>query len=520
LFIFIIENEKKKLGIDDEYYNLETLNSTNKPKTNYINNKIVKDLKEAKEINEVKEVKEVKEENVKEEKVKEEKVKEVMEEKVNEVLKAKKVSLVKEDVKETMETSNKMDIDDVPESNVSNSINDTINNKISNTININNNLNNTSNITSNSDINNKNNNFSNKIFNINNNSNNDINTKKDIKEDNNVKFSLNSKLLFTTTNLPPIFINDTRKDLNKDISQKFKLTEPKQKIFQLSKKKVVEKKEEKEKEKKNVTLFRISKKSLFTNRLYYNKQRHSNKDYILKKIKLRFFKNYCRKYIQKFLDSLNKERPELISEKTNAGNEIKDIIEGKEEGNEEIIEESKEIKDNKEENKDNKESNDNLDNINMEVIENTENKSIVDNAVTQQKMIGYKKFDYNFMKEISPKKHILWKIKDKSILEIYNEFSKIQIDNVVALFLQNKADFKKSFKTIGSKTKYVMFESFENVYKDFLENKNEVDKFIKRVKYDFNKGTNKNCDEDFDNLVNNFLTFLFEVNEVKKSNKC
>ena len=50
MFIFIIENEKKKLGIDDEYYNLETLNSTNKPKTNYINNKIVKDLKEAKEI--------------------------------------------------------------------------------------------------------------------------------------------------------------------------------------------------------------------------------------------------------------------------------------------------------------------------------------------------------------------------------------------------------------------------------------------------------------------------------------
>jgi len=248
-----------------------------------------------------------------------------------------------------------------------------------------------------------------------------------IMEDKNSILNHNSKFLFRTTNLPQ---NSYKSNEMEDRKPKFS-----KRVFLITK----DRSNKREGYKKNtVQLFRIRKKSPFTNRHYYSIQRHTNKEYILKKIKLRFFKNYCKRYVADFLDYINKNKSNLIEE-----------------------------------------------------------------------TLEYKKLHYDFIKCIYPKKNEFWKIRGKSILEIYGEFSEIKLKELVQLFLENKEEFKNSLSTMSSLTRFIMLEPFETVYRNFLNNKIEFDKFVKRIKLDFNLEKKDYCEEDIDHLVRNFLTLTF-----------
>jgi len=133
-----------------------------------------------------------------------------------------------------------------------------------------------------------------------------------------------------------------------------------------------------------------------------------------------------------------------------------------------------------------------------------------DKSYLLEEKLEYKKLHYNFIKNISPKKNKAWRLEEKSILELFNEFSDLKLDNVVKSFHENKDEFNSSIKTTDLKTKFIMLESFKDVYNDFLNSPKDFDKFVNKIKKDFIKGVqNKNnCKENFEDIIRNFLNYL------------
>ena len=164
------------------------------------------------------------------------------------------------------------------------------------------------------------------------------------------------------------------------------------------------------------------------------------KENVIKKIKLRFFRNYCRKYVIKFFECLNAEKSNLLQEK-----------------------------------------------------------------------LEYRYLDRIFLNDISPSNHSKWKIKEKSILEIFNEFSPADLDNVVNSFLKDKKTFKDSLISLNENTKCILLEPFGDVYKRFLKNKKEFKIVSKKIKNDFSKKYQKGAEDfDFDDMIFSFTSYIFD----------
>jgi len=244
---------------------------------------------------------------------------------------------------------------------------------------------------------------------------------KTIKLSNN-NFELNSKLLFKTTTLPPLYINNKNNNNKKNDTKK--------EIFQTTKEVISN---DNDNLKENIKLFRINTKRSYC--LHFNKKRQRERYYILKKIKLRFFTNYCKKYIVLFLNELSKTQNNIIPEH-----------------------------------------------------------------------LEYKKFYYNFIKKVYPRKNNEWNIKEKSILEIYHEFSPLKIPKLINILKKDKDLFVKTFmKTLSNKAKFVLLESLEKVFSVFAQNKTEVNKLVNELKMDSN--TLKSFD-NYECLIKNFIMIV------------
>jgi len=108
-----------------------------------------------------------------------------------------------------------------------------------------------------------------------------------------------SKLIFNSENHPKMIILGKKHQGSTNILEDSEVNPLQCKIASDTKKK---------------PLFSIRRKSQFTNRVYNNQQRFSNKEYIIKKIKLLFFNNYCKKYVLKFFKALQKHRKDLVGD--------------------------------------------------------------------------------------------------------------------------------------------------------------------------------------------------------------
>ena len=125
--------------------------------------------------------------------------------------------------------------------------------------------------------------------------------------------------------------------------------------------------------------------------------------------------------------------------------------------------------------------------------------------------LEYRCLDRSFLNDISPSNHTEWKIKEKSIFEIFNEFSPADLDNVVNTFLEDKKAFKDSFLSLNANTKNILLEPLGDVYKHFLKNKKEVNIVSNKIKKDFTKKYQKGSEDfDFDDLIINFASYILE----------
>lgn len=120
------------------------------------------------------------------------------------------------------------------------------------------------------------------------------------------------------------------------------------------------------------------------------------------------------------------------------------------------------------------------------------------NYLNKQKVFEFKKKVYffklksSFIKDVTLKNHKKNRFLNLNMMEIFNKYSDTQLEEQVQLRLSNPELFNKIFIDLDPRTKFIMLNSFKNVFKEFINNKELYNNFLEDVSNDNVKDPKEN----------------------------
>lgn len=102
-----------------------------------------------------------------------------------------------------------------------------------------------------------------------------------------------------------------------------------------------------------------------------------------------------------------------------------------------------------------------------------------------------------FVKDATIKRHREWKLIDKSMLDIFFEYSDMKLEEIYSIYKKNEDLFANIVKKLDKETKFVVLKSFKEVFNNFISNEDLLADFITTVRIDIAKKNKK--DENFRN---------------------
>jgi len=123
-----------------------------------------------------------------------------------------------------------------------------------------------------------------------------------------------------------------------------------------------------------------------------------------------------------------------------------------------------------------------------------------------QHKIYFSRLRNYFVKDATIKRHREWKLTEKSILEIFFEYSDMKLGEVINLYKNNEELLSNILKRLDKNTKFIMLQPFKDVFNSFIENKELLQEFISTVKKDIQKKKKK------DDLFKDDYCLAYEYN--------
>ena len=105
--------------------------------------------------------------------------------------------------------------------------------------------------------------------------------------------------------------------------------------------------------------------------------------------------------------------------------------------------------------------------------------------------IKFQRLDDYFVKDVTIKRNFEWNFINKNCLELFNDYSKMNLQNVYMLYKEDPIKFKSLLSGLDPATEFIMVQSFSIVFNTLMSSKKNFDFFVEKVRIDLEK---KNTD--------------------------